>query len=179
MSKFTEEEADFVSGEAGEREDDDVFSYFLVDYVGQVGVFELGGEEEVLLRQLVDSVVLVGHGYTHWVAQGSPLQFLYLVGHGGGEEHGLPVYGQRFYNSVDLACEIVAQQFVSLVHDQAAHVGVGEGLGILHVVEHLSGCANHNVRAHAQSLDLALDVHGTDDHCYLEADPRTDGLEVV
>jgi len=97
------------------------------------------------LGKLVDCLILVRHSHPDRFLQSGSLKFLHFVGHGRREKQGLSGRGQCLDDSVELSCEIVAEQFVGLVHDEIPDVVVSEGLCVLHVEKDLTRGAHYDM----------------------------------
>ena len=105
-------------------------------------------------RHKLGLVVLLG-AHVHRAVQVPPGERDHLTGHGGREEHGLPVRRGEFQDPLHVGQEPEVEHLVGLVEHQRAHVRQVQ-VALADQVEQAPGGSHHHVHARAQRVDLRL-----------------------
>ena len=114
-----QEDCDSLCFVYGTGEDDGGLASELVEQVDEVEVLVLVGEEEVVLKQIGDSLVFVrGNGDAEGVGEGGALEGFNLRGHGCGEEVGVPFAREDFEDFVEDGAEVEVEEAVGFVHNE-------------------------------------------------------------
>jgi hypothetical protein len=124
----------------------------VVEKLHEEGGFEVGGDGIEGVGDGADGfgeADLDGDGVVeHVFGEGTD-----VVGHGGGEEEGLPIGGKVLEDAADVGEEAHVEHVVGFVEDEDFYVGEDD-VALGEVVEEASGAGDHDVDAFAEFFEL-------------------------